>query len=624
MAPEMKRFGIDREHATFLSLRRLIIQTFGIEQDFIVSYLMPHYFGASHRYLPILSEWDFRNAIYGASDPVLKLKVDVKHVDPEFQEWDFVDTDDLLGNGIKPCSAVVPERKPSQRFQLLSMLPKGGDGHKKWLVSVPPNFVHNRSFSKSDYSMYFDAEGRLLRPELFRLRVYQTGCDNAVRGDVWPLLFELYPTGLSAVERAVCRKRMSDKYHALVDAWHRYLRCTFLISDNLKSVLSAVRKDVVRTDRNHPFYAGDEDNNPNLMMLFNAITTYALCHPEVDSVPNDARQKRHDVTDYYFQVNYCQGMSDIASLLLFVLRDEALLYACFCAIMQRLKKNFQYDGRAMTKKFQDLSELIQHYDSEFYEYLREIHADDLLFCYRWLLLEMKREFSLEEAASLMEVNLASVPLTFPNKELELFVEDTKFDDNRTGTEKADPLAKRMFGDTLNFDSFNRAYCHVDSDMSDSSDSSDKFPVCRKRYRPDSISSCQSCPSYLSEITLCSSATYRHMPQKGHTADSPSCMPEKHSSLPTETYMFHCEKFSVDSDEVLDNAFSSGITVPIYIKPSCELPVVDSPQNIESKLEQDAEVNGVPVALDACTADVAISCSNVDELTLFDIEGICNI
>lgn len=51
-----------------------------------------------------------------------------------------------------------------------------------------------------------------------------------------------------------------------------------------------VRKDVLRTDRLHAFYAGSDDNQ-NIGALFNLLTTYALNHPKV---------------------SYCQGMSDLA------------------------------------------------------------------------------------------------------------------------------------------------------------------------------------------------------------------------------------------------------------------------------------------------------------------------
>ena len=147
-----------------------------------------------------------------------------------------------------------------------------------------------------------------------------------------------------------------------------------------------VKKDVLRTDRLHPFYAGS-DENQNIASLFNILTTYALNHPSV---------------------SYCQGMSDIASPLLVTMNDEAQAYICFCAIMSRVRGNFMLDGIAMTQKFAHLTEALSYYDSEFWDYLKLQQADDLLFCYRWLLLELKREFPFDDALRMLEVQWSSL------------------------------------------------------------------------------------------------------------------------------------------------------------------------------------------------------------------------
>lgn len=52
-------------------------------------------------------------------------------------------------------------------------------------------------------------------------------------------------------------------------------------TEELRLVANAVRKDAVRTDRQVPFYAGDENSNPHLLALFNLLTTYALAHPHI-------------------------------------------------------------------------------------------------------------------------------------------------------------------------------------------------------------------------------------------------------------------------------------------------------------------------------------------------------
>lgn len=83
------------------------------------------------------------------------------------------------------------------------------------------------------------------------------------------------------------------------------------------------------------------------------------------------------------------------------------------------------DGIAMTKKFAHLSEGLQYYDLEFYNYLKMQQADDLLFCYRWLLLELKREFAFEDSMRMLEVSWSSLPPKYPKTEISLFDKEFK-------------------------------------------------------------------------------------------------------------------------------------------------------------------------------------------------------
>lgn len=214
---------------------------------------------------------------------------------------------------------------------------------------------------------------------------------------VWKHILNVYPDGMTGRQRMDYMKEKAAEYCKLRECWKTALHAGSVVGE-LAYVTSMVRKDVLRTDRLHSFYAGSDDNQ-NIASLFNILTTYALNHPAV---------------------SYCQGMSDIASPLLVTMGDEAHAYICFCAVMIRLKSNFMLDGIAMTQKFTHLSEALQYYDPEFYEYLKVQQADDLLFCYRWLLLEMKREFAFEDALRMLEVLWSSLPSSPPDKELNLY------------------------------------------------------------------------------------------------------------------------------------------------------------------------------------------------------------
>lgn len=268
------------------------------------------------------------------------------------------------------------------------------------LADDPTAPVIQRSpLSDSEFRYYCDSVGQIINQVELRKVIFSGGIDPSLRRVVWKHILNVYPSGLTGKERMDYIKKKSTEYYNLRERWRTaVIEQGTNISSELAYVTSMVRKDVLRTDRHHPFYAGNDDNQ-NVGALFNVLTTYALNHPSV---------------------SYCQGMSDMASPLLVTMCDEAQAYICFCGLMSRLKYNFMIDGIAMTKKFTHLTEALQFYDIEFYNYLKQQQADDLLFCYRWLLLEMKREFAFEDALRMLEIMWASLPIDDKAKEMPLF------------------------------------------------------------------------------------------------------------------------------------------------------------------------------------------------------------
>jgi hypothetical protein len=89
--------------------------------------------------------------------------------------------------------------------------------------------------------------------------------------------------------------------------------------------------------------------------------------------------------------------------LLVVFNDESLTYACFCHLMERMVENFP-NGNAMDCHFANMRSLIQILDSEMYE-LMHSHGDytHFYFCYRWFLLDFKRELVYSDVYATWEV-----------------------------------------------------------------------------------------------------------------------------------------------------------------------------------------------------------------------------
>ncbi|KAJ8873777.1 hypothetical protein PR048_024611 [Dryococelus australis] len=137
-----------------------------------------------------------------------------------------------------------------------------------------------------------------------------------------------------------------------------------------RNVQCTVEKDVVRTDRANPYFAGDD--NPNIEIMKNILLNYAVYNPGV---------------------GYTQGMSDLLAPVLVEICGESDAFWCFVGLMQKAIFVCTPTDNDMDKNLSYLRELIHLMVPHFYEHLQK-HADamELLFCHRWILLCFKREF----------------------------------------------------------------------------------------------------------------------------------------------------------------------------------------------------------------------------------------
>ncbi|CAB0038447.1 unnamed protein product [Trichogramma brassicae] len=400
--PEYRKFSVDPQITSIEVLQSILIKAFDIKGEFTVSYRATDDYGAE-TYLFLLSDWDLDAAFISASEPYLYLQVNLKpfgetnecESDWEQNVHQHVASRPELGFAYKtPRLPGIIMNKMEKTFNLVQRaLGNFGDdsNHANNHPPRPP-------LADNEFRKFLDPIGQVVQSKELRAVIYFGGIEPSLRKVVWKHILNVYPDGMSGRQRIDYMKNKSQEYINLRDSWKNLMQNGQNVGE-LDYVTSMVRKDVLRTDRHHKFYGGSDDNQ-NTASLFNILTTYALNHPSV---------------------SYCQGMSDLASPLLVTMRDEAQSYICLCALMRRLQENFMLDGIAMTTKFAHLSEGLQFYDPEFYAYLKSYQADDLLFCYRWLLLEMKREFALDDAMRMLEVLWASIPASPPpNGELKLF------------------------------------------------------------------------------------------------------------------------------------------------------------------------------------------------------------
>ncbi|XP_059829447.1 small G protein signaling modulator 2 [Hypanus sabinus] len=138
-----------------------------------------------------------------------------------------------------------------------------------------------------------------------------------------------------------------------------------------------IDKDVQRCDRNYWYFT-----TVNLERLKSIMCSYVWEH---------------------LDVGYVQGMCDLLAPLMVILDNEPLAYSCFTQLMKRMNQNFP-NGGAMDTHFANMRSLIQILDSELFELMHQ-NGDytHFYFCYRWFLLDFKRELLYEDVFAVWEV-----------------------------------------------------------------------------------------------------------------------------------------------------------------------------------------------------------------------------
>ncbi|XP_028396533.1 small G protein signaling modulator 1-like [Dendronephthya gigantea] len=218
----------------------------------------------------------------------------------------------------------------------------------------------------------------------------ESGCYDCVEESV-KVPISTYENGSSCEKCTLCGKSAGD-YEDLTNGYHENgvdgdtderQQCTCKdgrssrlssysddLLDNFALNIHRIDKDVLRCDRNYPYFS-----QPNLEKLRRIMCTYVWTTLEV---------------------GYVQGMCDLLAPLLVIFDDEAKSYHCFVLLMKRMDHNFPH-GENMDKYFVNMRSLIQILDPELFEVMQQ--NGDLThcyFCYRWFLLDFKREFLYED------------------------------------------------------------------------------------------------------------------------------------------------------------------------------------------------------------------------------------
>ncbi|XP_075231333.1 TBC1 domain family member 16 [Lycorma delicatula] len=211
-----------------------------------------------------------------------------------------------------------------------------------------------------------------------RKGIFLGGLDPSLRKLVWPFLLHCFSYQSTTAEREQIMTIRRQEYEQITN---RRLSLEGAAKERfLRNIQCVVEKDVIRTDRGNPYYAGE--SNPHLETMKNILLNYAV---------------------YDAGLGYLQGMSDLLAPLLAEIGTEADTFWCFVGLMRRTIFVCTPTDSDMERNLTYLRELIREMVPDFYAHLqRHTDAMELLFCHRWILLCFKREFPEEMALKMWE------------------------------------------------------------------------------------------------------------------------------------------------------------------------------------------------------------------------------
>jgi len=279
-----------------------------------------------------------------------------------------------VGASLDISQSVHNEQGENTEWQLVT------NKSRSCLMSSVVASVREAPLCQLDWELHICSEGMVQEvPELLE-KVFKGGIDENIRGEVWKYLLGYYHWHHPHQVRETNRKARVEEYFRMKLQWKS-------LSDDQQNRFAAFRerktqieKDIGRTDRSHPYYMGD--NNPNVALLQDILMTYVM---------------------FNFDLGYVQGMSDLLSPILFVMKNEVDAFWCFVGFMDRVASNFEFDQGGMKRQLDNLTEIIKFVDPVFYNYLDAKESGNLYFCFRWMLIWFKREFNYTDTMTMWEV-----------------------------------------------------------------------------------------------------------------------------------------------------------------------------------------------------------------------------
>ncbi|KAK9381343.1 rab-GTPase-TBC domain-containing protein [Kockiozyma suomiensis] len=263
------------------------------------------------------------------------------------------------------------------------------------VLNVDDRVERRNEVSREEWKAFFDHSGRLcITVSEIKERIFHGGLAPDVRSEAWLFLLGLYPWDSSQLDRQVIMASKRDEYYRLKRQWWDDIERQK--TDAVwKDQRNRIEKDVHRTDRNIPLFAGEDTPHPDPDSPFANIGTNVHLEQLKDMLIT--------YNEYNKTLGYVQGMSDLLSPIYAVIQDDAVAFWAFVGFMSRMERNFLRDQSGMHRQLLALDNLVQLMEPKLYTHLEKADSTNFFFVFRMLLVWFKREFKWDDVLRLWEV-----------------------------------------------------------------------------------------------------------------------------------------------------------------------------------------------------------------------------
>ncbi|OHT15406.1 hypothetical protein TRFO_14174 [Tritrichomonas foetus] len=143
-------------------------------------------------------------------------------------------------------------------------------------VSLNPKY---EKITQAEYENLFDDDGKLKEPELFKLRLYHSGADQAVLKQILPFALGVYPLTSSASERKEIDEKLEKDFTSLYQQMENVQENQIKTSKRIFDTYRVIGNDVHRTDRGtNPF---KNPKGTGSQILTEYLRMYSILNPPV-------------------------------------------------------------------------------------------------------------------------------------------------------------------------------------------------------------------------------------------------------------------------------------------------------------------------------------------------------